>query len=50
MNKKKYLLVLFFLGLLTQAQSPLPTVELQTLNGQLISTDEIASNNQLMII
>jgi len=50
MNKKKYLLVLFFLGLITQAQSPLPTVELQTLNGQLISTDEIASNNQLMII
>lgn len=50
MDKKKYLLVLFFLGLLTQAQSPLPTVELQTLNGQLISTDEIASNNQLMII
>ncbi len=49
MNKKKYLFM-FFLGLFAQAQSPLPSIELKTLSGQYVKTDEIASNNQLIII
>jgi len=49
MNKKKYLFILF-LGLFTQAQSPLPSIELKTLSGQFINTNQIAQENQLMII
>jgi thiol-disulfide isomerase/thioredoxin len=49
MNKKKYLFILF-LGFFTQAQSPLPSIELKTLSGQFINTNQIAQENQLMII
>ena len=41
MNKKKYLFILF-LGFFTQAQSPLPSIELKTLSGQFINTNQIA--------
>ena len=41
---------LLFLGLLSHAQSPLPSIELKTLSGQFINTDDIASNNKLMIV
>ena len=49
MNKKKYLFILI-LGFFTQAQSPLPSIELKTLSGQFINTNQIAQENQLMII
>ena len=49
MNKKKYLFILF-LGFFTQAQSPLPSIELKTLSGQFINTNQNAQENQLMII
>ena len=49
MNKKKYLFILF-LGFFTQAQSPLPSIELKTLSEQFINTNQIAQENQLMII
>ena len=49
MNKKKYLFILF-LGFFTQAQSPLPSIELKTLSGQFINTNQIAQENQLIII
>lgn len=49
MNKKKYLFILF-LGFFTQAQSPLPSIELKTLSGQFVNTNQIAQENQLMII
>ena len=49
MNKKKYLFILF-LGFFTQAQSQLPSIELKTLSGQFINTNQIAQENQLIII
>jgi thiol-disulfide isomerase/thioredoxin len=38
------------LGFFTQAQSPLPSIELKTLSGQFINTNQIAQENQLIII
>jgi peroxiredoxin len=49
MNKIIYLFIFFF-SFFLQAQSRLPSIELKTLSGQLVSTEKISSQHDLMVI